>query len=105
MIFVERSSPKRSRSQLIRYGFGADADFCAEDIRIRAGETKFRRRTPHGSVEIRSPLTGRVNVYNLLAAFRSSTGHAALRSTRLLGPLPQERRSRDALRWSHPTRG
>jgi UDP-N-acetylmuramoyl-L-alanyl-D-glutamate--2,6-diaminopimelate ligase len=53
---------------LIRYGFGEEADFCAEDVRIRAGETKFRLRTPHGSVEIKSPLTGRVNVYNLLAA-------------------------------------
>ena len=66
--YGEKLAQTIERSQLIRYGFGADADFCAEDIRIRAGETKFRLRTPHGSVEIKSPLTGRVNVYNLLAA-------------------------------------
>ena len=66
--YGERLAQTIERSQLIRYGFGADADFCAEDVRIRAGETKFRLRTPHGSVEIKSPLTGRVNVYNLLAA-------------------------------------
>jgi UDP-N-acetylmuramoyl-L-alanyl-D-glutamate--2,6-diaminopimelate ligase len=33
-----------------------------------AGETRFKMTTPHGVVEMRSPLTGRVNVYNLLAA-------------------------------------
>jgi UDP-N-acetylmuramoyl-L-alanyl-D-glutamate--2,6-diaminopimelate ligase len=66
--YGEKLAQTIERSQLIRYGFGAEADFCAEDVRIRAGETKFRLRTPHGSVEIKSPLTGRVNVYNLLAA-------------------------------------
>ena len=66
--YGEKLAQTIDRSQRIRYGFGSNADFCAEDVRIRAGETKFRLRTPHGSVEISSPLTGRVNVYNLLAA-------------------------------------
>jgi len=44
------------------------ADFRADDVTMRAGETRFRMRTPVGTVEVRSPLTGRVNVYNLLAA-------------------------------------
>jgi UDP-N-acetylmuramoyl-L-alanyl-D-glutamate--2,6-diaminopimelate ligase len=35
---------------------------------MNAGETRFTIKTPHGTVEMRSPLTGRVNVYNLLAA-------------------------------------
>ena len=35
---------------------------------ILLGETCFRMKTPVGEAEIRSPLTGRVNVYNLLAA-------------------------------------
>ncbi|HTF62640.1 MAG TPA: UDP-N-acetylmuramoyl-L-alanyl-D-glutamate--2,6-diaminopimelate ligase, partial [Edaphobacter sp.] len=66
--YGQRLAATIDRSQPVRYGFGAAADFCAEDIRMRAGETRFRLRTPHGAVEIRSPLTGRVNVYNLLAA-------------------------------------
>jgi UDP-N-acetylmuramoyl-L-alanyl-D-glutamate--2,6-diaminopimelate ligase len=33
-----------------------------------AGETSFDWKTPMGTVEMRSSLTGRVNVYNLLAA-------------------------------------
>ena len=56
------------RSQVIRYGMGATADFRADDVKVRAGETRFRMTTPVGTAEIRSPLTGRVNVYNLLAA-------------------------------------
>lgn len=40
----------------------------AEAITLRAGETSFTWQTPHGAVAMRSPLTGRVNVYNLMAA-------------------------------------
>jgi UDP-N-acetylmuramoyl-L-alanyl-D-glutamate--2,6-diaminopimelate ligase len=53
---------------VVRYGMEGKGDFVAEDVRMRAGETQFRMATPHGVVEMRSPLTGRVNVYNLLAA-------------------------------------
>jgi len=35
---------------------------------LGAGETSFDWKTPRGTVEMRSSLTGRVNVYNLLAA-------------------------------------
>ena len=35
---------------------------------MRAGDTSFVMKTPRGDVAMRSPLTGRVNVYNLLAA-------------------------------------
>ena len=35
---------------------------------MRAGETRFRMVTPIGQADMRSPLTGRVNIYNLLAA-------------------------------------
>jgi len=56
------------RSQRMRYGFGAAADFRAQDVQIRAGDTRFRMTTPHGEIEMRSSLTGRVNVHNLLAA-------------------------------------
>jgi UDP-N-acetylmuramoyl-L-alanyl-D-glutamate--2,6-diaminopimelate ligase len=56
------------RSQVVTYGLEGKSDFCAEEIRMRAGETRFRMATPVGVVEMISPLTGRVNVYNLLVA-------------------------------------
>ncbi|HMH11763.1 MAG TPA: UDP-N-acetylmuramoyl-L-alanyl-D-glutamate--2,6-diaminopimelate ligase [Edaphobacter sp.] len=66
--YGERMAVGIERSQVVRYGMEGRGDFVAEDVRMRAGETRFRMVTPHGSVEMRSPLTGRVNVYNLLAA-------------------------------------
>ncbi len=54
-----------------RYGLGTDKygpDFSAENISMRAGATSFSWKTPWGTAEMLSPLTGRVNVYNLLAA-------------------------------------
>ena len=56
------------RCQIVTYGLGKDADFRAEAIRMKAGETCFTMLTPTGTVEMRSSVTGRVNVYNLLAA-------------------------------------
>lgn len=55
-------------SRLITYGLGEGADFRATEIAMRTGETRFRMSTPEGAIEMRSPLTGRVNVLNLLAA-------------------------------------
>ncbi len=50
------------------YGLGEGADFCANDVTLRAGDTRFTLRTPLGTAQVHSRLTGRVNVYNLLAA-------------------------------------
>lgn len=61
-------------SQVLTYGFDERADFCALNVRMHAGETRFTMITPQGAVDIVSPLTGRVNVYNLLAA--SAAAHA-----------------------------
>jgi UDP-N-acetylmuramoyl-L-alanyl-D-glutamate--2,6-diaminopimelate ligase len=47
---------------------GWKPDFRAENITIAADMTSFDWKTPVGTVEIESPLIGRVNVYNLLAA-------------------------------------
>jgi UDP-N-acetylmuramoyl-L-alanyl-D-glutamate--2,6-diaminopimelate ligase len=48
--------------------YGIDAgNWGAVDVEYR-GETRFSMRTPQVDVEMRSPLIGRVNVYNLLAA-------------------------------------
>jgi UDP-N-acetylmuramoyl-L-alanyl-D-glutamate--2,6-diaminopimelate ligase len=53
---------------LMTYGTGEYGTYRAEAIAMKAGETRFDLVTPHGTVEMVSPLTGRVNVYNLLAA-------------------------------------
>src|SRR6185312_7331448 len=52
----------------MRYGLRSDVEYSAEEITFSPGETRFRFRTPHGTVPMRSHLAGRVNVYNLLAA-------------------------------------
>jgi UDP-N-acetylmuramoyl-L-alanyl-D-glutamate--2,6-diaminopimelate ligase len=56
-----------ARSEVMRYGVQG-GEYRAEDVTLRAGETRFLFKTPNGDAHIRSPLTGRVNVYNLLAA-------------------------------------
>jgi UDP-N-acetylmuramoyl-L-alanyl-D-glutamate--2,6-diaminopimelate ligase len=57
-----------ARSQVLRYGLEGAGEFCAEGVSFAAGSTVFQMATPVGRVEVESPLTGRVNVYNLLAA-------------------------------------
>ncbi|WP_317891086.1 UDP-N-acetylmuramoyl-L-alanyl-D-glutamate--2,6-diaminopimelate ligase [Edaphobacter bradus] len=66
--FGARLAASIDRSQMLRYGVVGSGEFRAEDVRMRAGETRFRMMTPVGAVEMRSSLTGHVNVYNLLAA-------------------------------------
>lgn len=54
-------------TEVRRYGIERGG-FRAETIALHAGETHFVMKTPAGAVAMRSPLTGKVNVYNLLAA-------------------------------------
>jgi UDP-N-acetylmuramoyl-L-alanyl-D-glutamate--2,6-diaminopimelate ligase len=53
---------------VVRYGVSENANHRAEGIEILPGRTRFRFVTPAGTVEIVSPLTGMVNVENLMAA-------------------------------------
>jgi UDP-N-acetylmuramoyl-L-alanyl-D-glutamate--2,6-diaminopimelate ligase len=56
-------------TELMTYGIGgSEATHCAFDVRQTSGGTRFEFDTPHDRVLIRSPLSGRVNVSNLLAA-------------------------------------
>ncbi|WP_263383933.1 UDP-N-acetylmuramoyl-L-alanyl-D-glutamate--2,6-diaminopimelate ligase [Granulicella arctica] len=66
-VYGERLIRTAGKSQVVSYGMER-GDFRAGQVRMRAGKTTFMMTTPHGSVEMQSPLTGRVNVYNLLAA-------------------------------------
>jgi UDP-N-acetylmuramoyl-L-alanyl-D-glutamate--2,6-diaminopimelate ligase len=54
-------------SEVLTYGVGR-GDFSAERIESGARGLRFEMRTPAGPVAIESPLLGRVNVYNILAA-------------------------------------
>jgi UDP-N-acetylmuramoyl-L-alanyl-D-glutamate--2,6-diaminopimelate ligase len=56
-----------SKSKTYSYGFDS-GDFHAERAEITITGTRFKMSTPEGAIEIFSPLVGRVNVYNILAA-------------------------------------
>jgi len=55
-------------SELMAYGILGQGTHRAEEVTLRAGHTTFEFVTPSGTIQMRAPLTGRVNVYNLLAA-------------------------------------
>ena len=57
----------RRRSQLFTYGI-EQGDFHAEHLEMTPQGNNFALTTPSGPIELRSPLIGRVNVYNVLAA-------------------------------------
>ncbi len=55
--------------QIMTYGTEqGTGEYRAQNVSLLAGETRFLFKTPNGDAAVRSPLTGRVNVYNLLAA-------------------------------------
>ncbi|HZD31743.1 MAG TPA: UDP-N-acetylmuramoyl-L-alanyl-D-glutamate--2,6-diaminopimelate ligase [Candidatus Angelobacter sp.] len=53
--------------ELITYGLER-GDFHAKELKISGSGVAFKMATPQGDIPIFSPLLGRVNVYNLLAA-------------------------------------
>jgi UDP-N-acetylmuramoyl-L-alanyl-D-glutamate--2,6-diaminopimelate ligase len=57
----------RRHSQVFTYGIG-QGDFHAEHLEMTPQGNDFELATPDGSIQLRSPLIGRVNVYNALAA-------------------------------------
>ena len=59
---------------LLRYGLAADAEVRAEKVRCNSSGINALFHTPKGEVEIRSPLLGRLNLYNLLAATAVAVG-------------------------------
>ena len=57
-----------TRARVWTYAVDQPADLRAEDVRISLEGLRFTAQTPAGAVVIRSPLVGRHNVYNILAA-------------------------------------
>src|SRR5713101_8407571 len=58
---------KGRSERVVTYGL-SKADFHAAKLEISPRGTRFDLVTPHGTIPIVSPLIGRVNVYNILAA-------------------------------------
>jgi UDP-N-acetylmuramoyl-L-alanyl-D-glutamate--2,6-diaminopimelate ligase len=59
---------RKKGSSVITYGVNHPADLLAESIQLSPQGTAFTLRTTDGKHQIQSPLIGKVNVYNLLAA-------------------------------------
>jgi UDP-N-acetylmuramoyl-L-alanyl-D-glutamate--2,6-diaminopimelate ligase len=57
----------KPRSQVLSYG-ATQGDFHADKVDVGMNGTRFDLVTPAGTVPLWSPLIGRVNVYNILAA-------------------------------------
>ena len=58
---------RKAGAQIFSYGLGV-GDFRAEDPQMTASGMTFRLAAPAGTTNLRTKLTGRVNLYNLLAA-------------------------------------
>ncbi len=57
----------KKQEELITYGIER-GDFHAKDMKIEHNGVQFKLVTPGGELPIYSPLLGRVNIYNLIAA-------------------------------------
>ena len=83
---------RKMKSQVVGYGLGR-GEFCARDLEITPRGTRFRMLTPLGDLPIFSPLIGKVNVYNVLAAAaaawaRGCDGDAITRGVGALQRVP-----------------
>jgi UDP-N-acetylmuramoyl-L-alanyl-D-glutamate--2,6-diaminopimelate ligase len=65
-----QAAPGRS----VTYGFGLEDDFKAQNIRFSLEGTVFDCVTDEGTYKVNSPLIGRYNVENLLAALAAVNG-------------------------------
>ena len=59
---------KMVKSRVLTYGIECPAQIQAKNLRLKIDKLKFTAVTPGGKIEIESPLIGRHNVYNILAA-------------------------------------
>src|SRR5271168_4933157 len=52
----------------VPYGLDSDADITTKKFQLTFNGLAFTAQTPNGKVQVASPLVGRINVYNILAA-------------------------------------
>lgn len=57
-----------TKARKIFYGIEKDVDYKAENVRMTLENTEFTIKYKKGSIDIKSIVTGRFNVYNMLAA-------------------------------------
>lgn len=65
----------RSRQEVITYGI-EKGDFHAKNLLIESKGTRFDLLTPAGEIPIWTPLLGRVNVFNVVAAAAAATARS-----------------------------
>jgi UDP-N-acetylmuramoyl-L-alanyl-D-glutamate--2,6-diaminopimelate ligase len=58
----------------ITYGLNTGADLAAKNVSLGFKGVEFTAETPAGKLNLRSPLVGRINVYNILAAVGAGIG-------------------------------
>jgi len=61
-----------TRGRVWTYGIDRPADIRARDVSLSLDGTRFHVDSPAGSYEMKTPLLGRFNISNLLAAFGAS---------------------------------
>jgi len=54
--------------KMVTYGLERDADITTKKFQLTFDGLTFTAHTPNGKVQVASPLVGKINVYNLLAA-------------------------------------
>jgi UDP-N-acetylmuramyl-tripeptide synthetase len=59
---------RRAAARPVTYALKAEADVTGHDLSLTLAGLAFNAHTPRGVVHLRSPLVGRPNVYNVLAA-------------------------------------
>ncbi len=74
-------------SRLITFGESPQADVRAENVKLNFKNSTFRLVWPEGALEVDSPLIGRYNVSNLLAAIATGWG-LGRKPAGFLGRLP-----------------
>ena len=83
---------KKKGSDVLTYGLTA-GDFHAKELQISSRGNRFQLVTPSGTIPVWSPLIGKVNVYNVIAAAaaafaRSCSGEAIARGVSSLARVP-----------------
>lgn len=58
----------------LTYGLRASADLAPKKFALSPAGLDFTAQTPNGDVNVRSPLVGRMNAYNILAAIGAGIG-------------------------------
>ena len=57
-----------TKAKVLSYGLNGETDIRAEDVKADMDGLTARLVTPQGNIDIESPLIGKINIYNILAA-------------------------------------